>query len=92
METHNITTEVKVLPENYWEIIENYLPDYSSSQRVCDSNDLAKYINGEMEEDEFHTSLLNNLKENYGFETVDEAKKVLLDIDTRLYLAAVKYI
>jgi hypothetical protein len=47
--TNNVSLLLEYPPEPIdWDFIEKHLPNYSSSDAVCDSNDLATYISGEM--------------------------------------------
>ena len=74
------------LPENYLEIIERFLPNYYSSRDVSHSDILSKFIDGELEDEK----QLSMLKNDWGVKSIKDAEKLLLEIDTKLYLEAVE--
>jgi hypothetical protein len=75
---------MKVLPDDYWDIIEKYLPDYSSSDEVLKSDILTRYIDDE------EVSLEDLKWINEDIKTKSKAKAMLFKIDKKLYFDALR--
>lgn len=69
---------------DYWEFIERWLPNYSSSQRVAESNDLQVCIDGEADDEK-----LANVKDWCG-DTLEEWVEEQTRIDAALFAEALE--
>jgi hypothetical protein len=77
---------MKVLPDDYWDDIEKYLPNYSSSGEVLQSDILTRYIDDEEISDED----LKWINEDLNIKTKYRAKAMLFKIDKKLYFDALR--
>lgn len=68
-----------------WEFIEKYTPDYSSNYDVTASDDLSKFIDGEMDDEDYQ----NNIVSEFGEITEKEAEALLIEVDEKLMKNAI---
>ena len=75
---------------DYWSKIESHLPKYHSRQDVCDSNDYCKIIEDEMEDDEYHNKIVEDLMwDQPKYLTKKEwAFHQMADLDTEMFYEA----
>lgn len=69
---------------NHWDYIEKNLNNYSRSSDVLYSDDLSKFINGEMDDDD-----KKEFARVRGISTNAQAKKAIMELDKRLFADAV---
>jgi hypothetical protein len=69
-----------------FEFIEKYTPDYYTNSNVTMSDDLAKFIDGEMNDEDYQDTIVSE----FGEIDVKEAKKLASEIDQELMLNAIE--
>lgn len=77
------------LPEKYWSIIEDYLPDYSSSSDVLFSDILSRYLHDELDEED-NASDFDWIKSEVGSLDKNDVRVFALKWDTELYEKALE--
>lgn len=75
-----ITTQACGLPDDYWDTIEKYYPNYHSCDLVAESNDLDKLLSGNTDIEDLDEFLRNHPNPQY--------EKTMIDV--RLYIAALE--
>jgi len=73
-----------------WSFIEKYYPDYSTSKKITENEDLAKLMSGEQEEGDDADKLLQQITEIVNFKFPSEnkqgrQKQIEIEIKNRFY-------
>jgi hypothetical protein len=73
-----------------WSFIEKYYPNYSTSKKIAENEDLAKLISGEQEEGDDANELLKQITEIVNFKFPAEnnegrQKQIEIEIKNRFY-------